>query len=192
METAFFHQAPLLAVVGQGDRRNEAGRLKVWNVETGELVEDRTPAGHPGWLYSVCISPDDRWIAFQARISPARLQVFIAPFRDGAPGAAEREWIPVTNPSTLGRSAEWSPDGNLLYLASERDGFLCLWAQHLDRVSKRPVGPPLEIYHFHHSRRSLTNVPAGGLRISVVSEKIVFPICERSGNIWMMQLPSNE
>ena len=49
METAFFHQAPLLAVVGQGDRRNEVGRLKVWNFETGELVADRTPAGHPGW-----------------------------------------------------------------------------------------------------------------------------------------------
>jgi serine/threonine protein kinase/Tol biopolymer transport system component len=148
---------------------------------------------HPAFnLYGARFSPDDRWIVFQARIASARLQLFIAPFRDGLPGPGEREWIPVSDPSSSSREAAWSPDGNLLYFASDRDGFLCLWAQHLDPATKRPAGAPLAIHHFHDSHRSLEHVTPGVHDISVAPDKLVFPVCERTGNIWMMQLPTVE
>lgn len=73
METAFFHHAPLLAVVGQG-KRDEMARLKVWNVETGQLVAELQPAGSPGWLHSVCVAPDDRWVV--AGAGDGRLRVW--------------------------------------------------------------------------------------------------------------------
>ena len=43
--------------------------------------------------------------------------------------------VPVTTKKPF-----WSPDGNLLYFLSSRDGFLCLWAQWLDPSTKHPLG----------------------------------------------------
>jgi Tol biopolymer transport system component len=97
-------------------------------------------------------SPDDQWISFQTVIDVAtRRQIFIAPIHNSG-GAGESEWIPITDGSGLDRNAVWSPRGNLLYFLSERDGFRCFWAQHLDPATKRPVGAPFAVYHL--ARRS--------------------------------------
>jgi hypothetical protein len=77
-----------------------------------------------------------------------------------------------------------------LYYLSERDGFRCIRAQRLDPVSKRPVGPPLDIYHFHQARRSLASGDPvyNGLQVAV--DKAVFALLETTGNIWMTELPA--
>ena len=46
--------------------------------------------------------------------------------------------------------ASWAPDGDLIYMVSERDTFRCIWAQRLDS-RKHPVGSPLPVKHFHGS-----------------------------------------
>jgi WD40-like Beta Propeller Repeat len=75
--------------------------------------------------------------------------LFIAPFR----GKAEipfAEWQVVSDSSdSINSAAGWSPDGNLLYFMSERDGSHCLWAQRLD-AAKRPQGQPFEVQPFHY------------------------------------------
>jgi Tol biopolymer transport system component len=78
---------------------------------------------HPKYSVTAArFSPDGRWMSFQIVIEAAtRRQIFITPIRNGA-AAAEAEWIPVTDGSGLDRNAVWSPDGNLLYFLSERDG----------------------------------------------------------------------
>ena len=75
----------------------------------------------------------------------------------------------------------WSPDGNLLYYQSCRDGFNCIWAQQLNPDTKEPVGEPFGVYHSHSARRALGNV-SGAQRIwvSVARDKMVFSM-ERSG-----------
>ena len=50
----------------------------------------------------------------------------------------------------------WSPDGNLLYFLSERDGFRCIWGQKLDPASKRPLGAP-----FRCTTRMIPGDPSG-------------------------------
>jgi hypothetical protein len=55
--------------------------------------------------------------------------------------------------------------------------------------TKQPAGPPLAVYHFHHSARSLEHVDTGMHDISAALGKLVFPVCQRTGNIWMMHLP---
>jgi hypothetical protein len=82
----------------------------------------------------------------------------------------------------------WSPDGNLLYFISDRDGFLCFWAQRLDPASKRPIGPPFSIYHFHGASRSMTNVGLGALEPAVARDTMTFNLAEVTGNIWMASL----
>jgi eukaryotic-like serine/threonine-protein kinase len=145
---------------------------------------------HPTWgVYAGRLSPDERWIAFHTSPRVDSRQVYVAPFR-GPALIEQKEWIPVTDDRGMERYAAWSPDGNTLYFLSDRDGFRCIRAQRLDPVSKRPVGPPLDIYHFHQTRRSMINITEPlviGLQVAI--DKAVFALQERTGNVWMTELP---
>ena len=79
----------------------------------------------------------------------------------------------------------WSPDGALLYGQSSRDGHECLWAQRVDRATKRPAGEPLAIFHSHGTRRSIGNQTHS--EWFVASDQILFSMGERTGNIWMAE-----
>jgi Tol biopolymer transport system component len=149
---------------------------------------------HPDYiLYGAQYSPDGRWIAFHAAIdrSPNR-KIFLAAVRDGK-GVDEAEWISVSDGSEIERDPCWSPDGSLIYFLSERDGFRCIWAQRLDRVTKHPIGPPFVIQHFHHARRLLTRLgsQSAATGMSVARDKIVLAFGELTGNIWLSELPVN-
>jgi serine/threonine protein kinase/Tol biopolymer transport system component len=133
-------------------------------------------------------SPDDRWISFHS-ISPTARRIFIAPFH-GAAEIPEKEWIPITDGEAMDRYACWSPDGNLLYFLSEREGFRCIWAQRLDPTTKRPSGTAFPVRHFHTSRRSLMTLGDPlHTGMSLARDKLVFSMTERTGNIWMASLP---
>ena len=159
--------------------------LEVASGKTSPLVRSKTS------LYSLRFSPDDRWIAFHFHTGPVARAVYVAPFR-GLVEVPETEWIKVTDGRSADREPYWSPDGNLIYYLSERDGFRCIWAQRVDHNTRQPVGDPFAVYHFHSARRSLTNVGFGtGLvGLSIAKDKIVFAQGEVTGNIWMTELPS--
>src|SRR5205085_5063617 len=91
-------------------------------------------------LFAGAFSPDGGWVAFTAALdnSPNK-KLFISPIRAGH-ALRERDWIPVTDGSQVDANAAWSPDGNLLYFLSERDGFFCIWAQRLAPATKEPAG----------------------------------------------------
>jgi eukaryotic-like serine/threonine-protein kinase len=138
-------------------------------------------------LYQGRYSPDGRWVAFlQATAEkPLNTRVFISPIRDGR-ALARDGWIPVTDGSQIDNDVVWSPDGNLLYFTSQRDGSLCVWAQQLKRTTKQPAGPAFAVRHFHNPRQSLARVDRKKLiGMSVASGKLVFAMSELTGNIWM-------
>lgn len=128
-------------------------------------------------------SPDARWIAFYT--TNPRRQVYIAPFRQGAL-SAESEWTPITSGEQWDASPAWSPDGNLLYYLSDRDGFRCLWAQRLN--GGRPAGAPFAVCHFHNTRRKPQTTAVAEYALAVARDKIVVPLIEQTGNIWMASL----
>jgi Tol biopolymer transport system component len=134
-------------------------------------------------LYQPQFSPDDKWIAFLAQMGQGRSRIYVTPFK-GLNRIETADWIQITSGELSDDKPRWSPDGNLMYFTSERDGFMCLWAQRLDRETKRPVGPPFDVHHFHMSRRSLANVGLGPLETSVARNAIVFNMGEVTGNIW--------
>jgi Tol biopolymer transport system component len=146
---------------------------------------------HPQYSLNVPrFSPDDRWIAFSASRSGTaeRGVLFIAPFR----GQAEipfAEWVVVSDSSdSINAAAGWSPDGNLLYFMSERDGSHCLWAQRLDSA-KRPQGQPFEVQPFHYPQvRSMGYWQRGAAGTSMGRDRIVFSKVDASGNIWMAEV----
>jgi hypothetical protein len=113
--------------------------------------------------------------------------VVVVPFQSPAP--RKDQWISITEHKPISQDKpRWSPDGNLLYYLSEVDGFQCIWAQRLDPVTKRPVGQPLEISHWHSARRSLMNVQIPLFQeLSVTADKLFFNVGETTGNIWMAE-----
>ncbi len=151
------------------------------DTSTGRKIEVIRDPQHS--LYQPHFSPDDRWIAFLAKTGQDRTRIFVTPFR-GVAATNSGDWIPVTDGENADDKPRWSPDGNLIYFTSERDGFRCIWAQRLDRATKHPVGAPFAVYHFHASRRSLMNVGLGPLEISVTPNALVFNLGEATGNIW--------
>jgi Tol biopolymer transport system component len=120
-----------------------------------ELLDPRTRQStplisHPKYdIHNAELSPDQRWIAFNTLVSAGQKPLWITAFRDGSV-APENEWLQL---STDGDERSWwSPNGNLLYFISSRDGAQCIWAQRLDPASKRPVGEAFAVYHIHGAR----------------------------------------
>ena len=154
--------------------------LKLPSRETAAFLQ------HPKWnLSSPRFSPDGRGVVFHAITGPVRRQIFVAPVVAGAT-AGESQWIPITDGQGLDRNAVFSPDANLLYFLSERDGFRCIWAQRLDRRF-RPVGAAFAVVHLHNSKRSLGAGGTGAIGLGAAPGKLIFSAAEFSGNIWILQ-----
>jgi Tol biopolymer transport system component len=127
-------------------------------------------------------SPDGQWVSFTRRLDEGRGQITIAPInRPNA--AAEAEWIVVASASG-DDWANWSADGRMLYYSSSVDGHACLWGQRLHKQTKRLLGEPFALEHFH-GRASFDH---GGW--SVAREHIVVSLLERYGNIWLFGGPA--
>ena len=75
-----------------------------------------------------------------------------------------------------------SPDGRLLYVLLERDGFRCLYAMKIDPGTGRPLGEPFVVAHFHDASRRWGST---GLGSAVASNLFVANLTEEKSNIWM-------
>jgi Tol biopolymer transport system component len=136
-------------------------------------------------LQAARFSPDGRWVSFHALTGANTRRICVAPFRGGSP-IPEAEWIPITEGKALDREPRWSPDGNLLYFLSTRDGHNCIWSQRLDS-GKHSAGEPSAVVHVHAARRHLNVNDTGPIGLSIVPGRLVFAMAEATGNIWMLQ-----
>jgi Tol biopolymer transport system component len=140
-------------------------------------------AGHPHWnLLQPRFSPGDEWVLFHTTNTPVVRQIYAVPVRSGS-GVPIESWIPIV--TDYGIYPSWAPDGSGVYYFSSRDGFYCAWLQPVDPRTKRPLGDPRPVRHFHEPRlraaagtNAMNDVQAGYLYVSLT---------ETSGNIWMMK-----
>jgi Tol biopolymer transport system component len=146
-------------------------------------------AEKPGtFLFAPDLSLDGRWIVFQAR--PALVsdfeQLFVAPADEDVRVAPSR-WIALTDLQHFDADPHWSRDGQMVYFTSNRDGSgsTCLWALRLDPVTKRPVGQPFAVRHFHGTPRHYALYP----EFSVGPDRIVISLDQVQSDLWMMHLP---
>jgi Tol biopolymer transport system component/DNA-binding winged helix-turn-helix (wHTH) protein len=142
-------------------------------------------------LYHAFFSWDDRWVAFKMLpLEGWTSQIMIAPVRNGVAGK-ETEWIAVTDGRYSDDKPQFSPDGNTVYFTSTRDGYLCIWAQKLHPVTKRPVGEALGYEHFHNSagRDGATSWSREVFPdLSVARDKMFMELPQLRTEIWMTQI----
>jgi len=166
---------------GQNWTRFRINRIDTASGRTTILTEK------PGtFLFAPDLSPDGRWIVFQARSAPVSdfEQLFVAPADESVPVAPSR-WIALTDLQHFDADPQWSRDGKMVYFTSNRDGFTCLWALRLDPVTKQPAGQPFAVQHFHGTPRAHTLYPT----FSVGPDRIVISLDQLQSDLWMMHLP---
>jgi Tol biopolymer transport system component len=139
---------------------------------------------HDRWgLYMARFSPDGRWVAYHATPSPNVRQIYAVPVHlDGHPLRSEK-WVPIV--MDHGCHPNWSPDGRLVYYFSFRDGHFCLYAQPVDDVTKRAVGPFRDVQHFHGPRiRASTGIAAYN---DIQADYIYVSLSEAVSNVWVLE-----
>jgi eukaryotic-like serine/threonine-protein kinase len=162
------------------------GRVRVHDIESGK---DEVVVEHSKYSLTLPrLSTDDRWLVFNAVITQTQRQIFVTPLDNWRAPQDPSQWIAITDGQTPDRNAVWSPAGNLLYFLSERDGFHCFWAQRLDATSKRPLGEPFAVQHFHQAQKNWEPSAFTGIQLSVGPDSLVFPLREQTGNIWLATL----
>jgi Tol biopolymer transport system component len=139
-----------------------------------EALATETPIGR------CSLSQDGRWIAFRSRST-----IWVAALRPGAP-PAKNEWklVREIEPGSSGREAGWSPNGRLIYLLLELDGFRCLYAQRFDPAKGVLEGEPFPVHHFHDPRSQWGSTPWGS---AIAGRMFVYDHRESSGSIWLME-----
>jgi hypothetical protein len=90
-----------------------------------------------------------------------------------------------------GRTAGLSPDGSLLYLLLETDGFRCLYGLRLDPNTGQPreTPTPFVIAHFHHAARRWGST---GLGSAAVKGLFVANLVETTSNIWVASFGNSD
>jgi Tol biopolymer transport system component len=163
---------------------NQPSKISVLDVASGRQSLFLSKADYN--LFQARYSPDARAVAVNACAEKTGCCVFIVPLNtDGTPQT--EGWIAIDHPSLWDDKPRWSPNGDLLYFISDRDGHLCLWVQRLNIDTKQPIGAPFPLYHFHNSRLAMINVGTGALEIGVARDKIVMGLGELTGNIWSLK-----
>jgi eukaryotic-like serine/threonine-protein kinase len=205
---------PAIYTIGAGGGTPEkicgdCGQLRSWSPEGRVMLSQETGFDGAKWrinridavsgrktvllekslLYAPDLSPDGRWVAFQAReaLSDRREQLFLAPMSDGARVEPER-WVAITELKYFDANPVFSRDGKILYFNSDRDGFTCLWAVRLDPASKKPVGDPYPVKHFHGSPRHYSWYPIFG----VGPDRIIISLEQVQSDLWLTQLPEGK
>ena len=170
-----------------GDQPSSIGVVDMTTHQASVVLKHSTYA-LTGARYYAGNENDGNWLTFYANTGPGVSQIYIAPVRSFE-SIRPLAWIPITDGQEMDFDPCWSPNGEFLYFISHRDGFRCIWAQRLDRATKRPSGPPFAVYHFHSANKSLLrSYPRRGvIGLSAVKNRLVFCADETSAELWMLQ-----
>jgi eukaryotic-like serine/threonine-protein kinase len=157
--------------------------LALLDVDSGDLRRLIDPGQELLWLGRV--SPDHRWIAFVNWEAADRTRQMIAPLAGDRLGERSA-WISASEGQYVDEESAWAPDGRTLYFVSERDGFRCIYGVGFDPDAGRVLGSPQAVLHVHGVRQTVLPTPGSPSRIDVAGGRLVFPMQELQGNIYVL------
>ena len=145
-------------------------------------TQERVVASAPGQgLWQARFSPDGRWIVFMAvkRTDATLSPLYVVPPSGG-------KWTNITSGTYRNDKPRWSPDGKTIYFVSDRSGFYDVWDIRFDPIQGKPVGEPFRVTTFENPSQ-LGTVSIGGMEISLTADRLLLPITEVTGNLWMLE-----
>jgi len=162
-----------------------AGVNEIWLIPFPMAQEPKTTArkvtSNPSFeLYQPHISPDNRWIVFEAVANSPNPEsaLYVVPASGGP-------WTRITDGRHWDDKPRWSPDGRTIYFVSAVGGFFNIWGIRFDPVAGKPVGQPFQISKFDSPRLMvLRSIPFVGLSFN--QNKLVVTMAEESGSIWLL------
>jgi serine/threonine protein kinase len=172
-------------ILGSTDRRTpKRNSIVLFPIAATPHAETglREVVSHPDYnLWDGRFSPDGRWICFTAmRIGePGVATIYVVPRAGG-------NWRRITEGKALERHPRWSPDGKTIYFVSNRSGFFNLWGTRFDAAEGKPVGQPFQVTTFESPAESMASHASYPNEISVGKDRLVLPLTEISGNIWIL------
>jgi Tol biopolymer transport system component/DNA-binding winged helix-turn-helix (wHTH) protein len=170
-------------LISQGN--SATGHQDVWllpvasrpNAEAAAQKVTSSPAYD---LYQCHLSPDGRWIIFQAlrnQSSTVEATLYVIAATGGP-------WIRITDGKHWDDKPRWSPNGKTIYFVSGRDGFFNVWGIRFDAVKGKPVGDPFQVTSYESPSLMVPDIPP--VELSLTQEKLVLTIAEVSGSIWIL------
>ncbi len=145
-------------------------------------TEARVLTSDPAYgLLEVHPSRDGRWITFQAlrAVGAKDSTIYVMPGSGG-------QRVRITEGKYWDDKPRWAPDGRTIYFVSARTGFLNVWGARFDPIRGQPSGEPFRITGFESPHRMIPDRMAP-LGMSLTENRLVLPIAEVSGNVWVLE-----
>ncbi len=158
----------------------------IWLVPVASAPHAETAAReitppHAGYqLYQPHLSPDGRWVVFNATANSTNIEssLFVVP-------AAGGPWTRITDGRHWDDKPRWSPDGRTIYFVSGPGGFFNVWGIGFDPAAGKPVGQPFQVTKFDSPRLMIPRfIPPVGL--SLTQDRLVLTMEQTSGSIWIL------
>ena len=132
-------------------------------------------------LWNPRLSPDGRWIVFQAleRRAKPTSRLYVMP-------AAGGPWIAVADWDAFDDKPHWSPDGGTIYFVSNRGGASNVWGRRIDAGTGAPVGKAFRVTSFCSDQEMLSS-NIKDMEIAVTPDRLIVPITHSSGQLWMLE-----
>jgi hypothetical protein len=187
-------------ILGVSDR-GTPGRTAIclWPIAAAPTAdaEARLVTAHPEYqLWQSQFSPDQRWICFLAvKAGDAGVStIYVVPAPDltqQAPSESKEtvraEWTRITEGKYWDDKLRWSPDGKTIYFISSRAGFFNVWGIRFDPAKGQPVGDPFPVTAFENPGHMIYPRSLGNLQMALAEDRLVVPIMQVSGNIWVLE-----
>jgi serine/threonine protein kinase/Tol biopolymer transport system component len=153
--------------------RNKLERVNVRTGERRDLIDAPSAVDRP------LFGPDGKWVIFNVDG-----RIIHAPVHSDR-AVLQSDWTTVMKIGPTERTAGISPDGGLLYVLLESDGFRCVYGLKLDRRTGLPQGEAFPVVHVHNATWRWGSTGYGS---AVGNGLFVAQLYESRGNIWMSQL----
>ena len=136
-----------------------------------------------GELYDVALAPSDRWAAFTLALPDGTAGLYLAEVGDLQ--APYEKWAKIDADRNYIGSPTWSKDGKTLYYGSNRDGFICVWAQRIGDDGN-PAGEPFAAFH-NHTPPDMKFY--GVCLVRAAPDRLYLMLSDFKGDLWSLNLP---
>lgn len=162
----------------------EIHRSEIWTMPVDLSSADpptKIAANPDFYLFQPRLSPDGRWIAFEAvrdRPEGRTSSIFVVPRKGGS-------WIPVTDGKQWDDKPRWSADGKTIYFISSRGGFNNAWGRQFDPVRGEAKGDSFQVTSFS-SPALMPSLEVTAVDLAIAANRLAINVSSISGGVWVL------